>query len=191
MTDLQFFCYAFGFIAALALLFLIIYIAVLVNADNKLRAVRMGRIFCSVICTLIAILAFFANFGWIRFMLFFLLVPLWYPAVLILYSVLITRRSVGSWLTRVCFIFNHLLFLAAPMLLPDGGDYGPQYVFFGQILDTGATFLGMDAFSLCYNAALHCFVLSLVLMFVHIFVLERRYRREYYQSLGVEPPTAQ
>lgn len=87
----------------------------------------------SMVCVLVMAASWFFNFGWLRFI--FTFIPL--PVVHVIAWFFIVNGAIAhvhkSKRLNVYIILSYITFLGAYFLLPDGGDIGPMYVFFGLI----------------------------------------------------------
>ena len=116
------------FVALAAVLFGIVMII-----KNMLKGSKKQKVFnaVSLLCVLIMAVSWFMNFGWFRFALTIMPIPLVHIAVfLILINIAMKYEGkkfcIISVLTQITFLLTYLLF-------PDGGDIGGMYVFFGRI----------------------------------------------------------
>ncbi|MBE6760036.1 MAG: hypothetical protein E7554_08105 [Ruminococcaceae bacterium] len=82
---------------------------------------------------LISIAGFIFNIGWCRIMLIFLLIPIWYPLLLVVSASASAPAMKQSALIRTCYIISHVFYVLSGLVLPDVGDEGPSYMFFGLI----------------------------------------------------------
>lgn len=94
---------------------------------------RIRTIIISVVAVIIAAVSYVLNMGWIRFFMIFLMIPFIHAAILIVTNVFMAKYIDKSkkmrWL-NLLFILTYLVFY---IFLPDGGDYGETYFFFGLI----------------------------------------------------------
>ena len=82
---------------------------------------------------LMSIVGFIFNIGWCRIMLIFLLIPIWYPLLLVVSASASAPAIKQSTLIRICYIISHVFYVLSGLVLPDVGDEGPSYMFFGLI----------------------------------------------------------
>lgn len=103
-------------------------------AGGKVKgATRFLCLLPTVSAILISVAGFVLNMGWCRFGLLFLMVPVWYTLLLIVSSSASAPVMKHSSLVKTAYIFSHILYVVSGLILPDGGDIGPSYVFFGLI----------------------------------------------------------
>ena len=127
----------------LYLLIGIIIIAVLVIVGGTILAIikayRKGEhskrkcIFLTLLCIAIAATSWIFNMGWIRFIMTFMLIPFIHAIIFFLinfFTASYIHKSKKLRHINIFFCFTYLLFY---ILLPDGGDVGEMYVFFGLI----------------------------------------------------------
>ncbi len=113
---------------------------------------------------MIAAASWFVNMGWIRFALTFLLVPFLHVIIFFVTNLFaasyLERSKTMKWL-QIGFC---LTYLAIHLLLPDAGDIGSMYFFFGlirnDVLSDIAFYLAEFAFWI--HAAL--FIWQIILM---------------------------
>ena len=87
----------------------------------------------TVAAIVIAAISWILNMGWIRFFMTFLGIPFIHGIVFFLANMFFakyTDRSRGMSALNLWFVISYLVVY---LLLPDGGDYGEAYFFFGLI----------------------------------------------------------
>ncbi len=123
-------------------LFLLIATVVIIGLGTFIGRIAGGktrgktRFLCllpTVAAVLISIPGFIFNMGWCRFMLIFMLVPVWYPLLLVVSASASAPAIKQSDLIRTCYIISHVFYVLSGLVLPDVGDDGPSYMFFGLI----------------------------------------------------------
>ena len=90
-------------------------------------------VLASVLSVVIAAASWLFNFGWIRFFLTFLCVPFVHAAVFFLTNILVTMYAERSKKISAIQICLGITYLLSYLLLPDAGDYGESYFFFGLV----------------------------------------------------------
>lgn len=86
------------------------------------------------ICYILVVLAsWFLNMGWIRFFMTFLLIPFIHAVVFFLTNFFVTKYFDKSTKIKKLNIWFIISYLIAYLLMPDGGDIGGMYFFFGLI----------------------------------------------------------
>lgn len=124
----------------------------------------------SVLSVVIATASWLFNFGWIRFFLTFLCVPFVHAAVFFLTNILVAMyaewsKKIGA--IQICFGITYLL---SYLLLPDAGDYGESYFFFGLVRsDAWSSVAGSIAF-----AAVLTHIVLFVLLVVFAVISKRK-----------------
>ena len=93
----------------------------------------MKYYYSMIICILIMIASWILNIGWYRMFLTFLAVPVVHAVFFAVVSVKAISKFVLSDALKKYTLISHAAYASAYLLLPDGGDYGPMYVFFGLI----------------------------------------------------------
>lgn len=123
---------------------------------------------------LIATVAFILNMGWYRVILIiFPIVPLHF--ILFFFTSLYSSDFAAKSKPILMFsIINYIIFPLTYLLLPDGGDTGGMYMFFGLIKNEA-----LCSFSL--SVAVNCFFASIafiLLQLIMTFKLKRKERLE-------------
>lgn len=121
----------------------IIIIAVLVIVGGTIIAIvksykqgnhgKRNAILASLLCIVIAGSSWVLNMGWIRFIMTFMLIPFIHAIIFFLINLFTAGYIHKSKKLRNFNIFFCLTYLLFYILLPDGGDTGEIYVFFGLI----------------------------------------------------------
>jgi len=132
-----------------------------------------GYIVPSVIAILISAAGFFLNFGWYRFGMLYMLVPVWYTLLLIVSSVASVPIIRTSGKIKLCYAVSHICYIASGLLMPDGGDEGPGYFFFGLVNDYPS---GLEL------VAVGLFIISMVTMIIQI-IAARRHEKAIKENL--------
>ncbi len=148
-----------GFFIALAA----VVLGIVVVVKNMLKGSKKQKVFnaISLACVLIMAVSWFMNFGWFRFALTFMPVPLVHIAffvVIINLAAKYTERKI-----YIAIILTQITFLMTYLFFPDGGDIGGMYVLFGRIHNdviAGRCFY-ISAYSLVANVAL---MITLIIM---------------------------
>ena len=121
----------------------IIIIAVLVIVGGTIIAIiksykqgnhsKRNAILASLLCIVVAGFSWVLNMGWIRFIMTFMLIPFIHAIIFFLINFFTAGYIHKSKKLRNINIFFCLTYLLFYILLPDGGDVGETYVFFGLI----------------------------------------------------------
>ena len=98
------------------------------NFYGKKRTILM-----SIFYILIVIASWFLNMGWIRFFMTILLIPFIHAVVFFLTNFFATKYFDKSTKIRKLNLWFTISYLIAYLLMPDGGDIGGMYFFFGLI----------------------------------------------------------
>lgn len=87
----------------------------------------------SLLCVAIVVLSFMSNIGWARLIIATFVIPLLQPLFLLVVTVVTSaynKFSAGLTVVTVC---SHVFFVGSNLLLPDAGEIGGEYMFFGLI----------------------------------------------------------
>lgn len=127
----------------LTLLIIVFVVAIVVIVGGVIFAIVKARknnfpnskkiIVCTFVSIIIAAVSWILNFGWIRFFMTFLLVPIIHGIVYFLVNLFFAKYTDQSpKMSRLNLLFI-ITYLIAYLLMPDGGDVGGMYFFFGLI----------------------------------------------------------
>ena len=146
----------------------IIIIAVLVIVGGTIIAIvksckqgnhsKRNAVLASVLCIVIAGFSWVLNMGWIRFIMTFMLIPFIHAIIFFLTNLFTAGYIPKSKKLRNMNIFFYITYLLFYILLPDGGDVGGMYVFFGLIHS--------DLFSNICNAISHAAILGHIVLLI-------------------------
>lgn len=127
----------------LYLLIAIIIIAVLVIVGGTIitiiKSYKQGihskwkAILITLLCIAIAAVSWIFNMGWLRFIMTFLLIPFIHAIIFFLVNLFSLKYIQKSKKLRNFYIMFCITYLLFYLLLPDAGDIGEMYVFFGLI----------------------------------------------------------
>ncbi len=109
----------------------LIWAIVKARKNNSRNSVKV--IVCTVGSIFIAAVSWILNFGWLRFFMTFLLVPVIHGIVFFLANMFFAKYTDQSpKMSRLNLLFI-ITYLTAYLFMPDGGDIGEMYFFFGLI----------------------------------------------------------
>ena len=153
----------------LFLLIIFFLVAILVVLGGTVWAVTKAKIekskssknniIMTVVFIFIAAISWLLNFGWLRFIMTFMLIPFTHAIIFFL-----ANLHVGKYLDKstkikkinLCFMITYL---ATYIFFPDGADYGGMYFFFGLIHND---ILSIIAMCISYIAGLSHIILFIV-----------------------------
>lgn len=118
-------------LAALSAVFGVVWIAIRAKKSGARYLKRMLILLLSAV--IVAAASWLLNFGWLRFFLTLFLVPFTHGIAFLLTNVLLVRHFDDSRNLRIMNLFFILSYMLAYVFLPDGGDIGEMYFFFGLI----------------------------------------------------------
>ncbi len=122
-----------------------------------------------MICVILAGISWLFNFGWIRVFLTWAPLPLAYSVFFAILCYKSVPMLVLSSKMKVCMIASYITYMGTFFLLPDGGDQGPAYLFFGLIRNHAL-------FRPALTLSVICFILSII--FLILILVERRKIKE-------------
>lgn len=124
-------------------LFLIAFFVLVVGVTivGIIRIIKKGsfnkatRIIVTMIDLIIVAISWMLNFGLIRFLMMFLLIPFVHGIIFLLTNIFISKYADKSKKIKILNLLFGITFLLAYIFMPDGDDTGMMYFFFGQIQD--------------------------------------------------------
>ena len=127
------------------------------NFYGKKRTMLM-----SIFYILIVIASWFLNMGWIRFFMTFLLIPFIHAVVFILTNFFATKYFDKSTKIRKLNLWFTISYLIAYLLMPDGGDIGGLYFFFGLIHNDTLSYVANFISSIAVMGHIVMFIMQIV-----------------------------
>ena len=118
-------------LAALSAVFGVVWIAIRAKKSGAQYLKRMLLLLLSAV--IIAAVSWILNMGWYRFVLTLFLVPFTHGIAFLFTNVLLVRHFDGSRKLRILNLLFILSYVFIYVFLPDGGDIGEMYFFFGWI----------------------------------------------------------
>lgn len=116
-------------------------VAIIFTVKNIMASVRMQqktRLLYSTItalCIPLAALGWILNFGWARLLFTMTMVPFFYTAIFLTVNMMCAKKVEGSLILKICMPISFISYLGWHIFLPDSGDSGVMYTFFGMIRD--------------------------------------------------------
>lgn len=129
------------------------------NFYGKKRTILM-----SIFYILIVIASWFLNMGWIRFFMTFLLIPFIHAVIFFLTNFFGSKYFDKSTKIKKLNLWFVISYLVAYFLMPDGGDVGGMYFFFGLIHSNTLSGVANFISSVAGIAHIVLFVLQIVEM---------------------------
>lgn len=129
---------------------------------------KMVILLC-VLSIVIAAVSWMANFGWIRFIMTFLLIPFIHAIIFFLTNLFVSSYVDKSRKLKMLNLFFIVTYLMFYIFLPDGGDIGGLYFFFGLIHND--TLLSIAEFIL--SIALPGHVVLFILQIIQVIALKK------------------
>lgn len=87
----------------------------------------------TVICVAVVILSWIFNMGWIRFALVFIPLPFVHTLAFLIINTKAAKKIPEFPKLKKMLMYSCLTYVLTYLLLPDGGDVGGMYMFFGLI----------------------------------------------------------
>lgn len=144
---------------------IVIFIKSIISSRRNGNNIKLKYTLIAVLFVIIAVVSWIFNMGWLRFILTFLAVPIIHTiAFMIINNISLPYINKSVKLKRYV-VLTYITYLLSYLLLPDGGDVGPMYVFFGLIHNDVVA-------SISYNISSIVFIGNIVLLVLQI--IERR-----------------
>lgn len=86
-----------------------------------------------VLCVVIAAVSWITNFGWVRFFMTLVAIPFIHAIVFFSIHLFAVTQIEKSRMLKVFTLLSFVTYLCGYIFLPDGGDVGPMYAFFGLL----------------------------------------------------------
>lgn len=104
----------------------------------------------SLLSIALAAFSWITNLGWIRFILTILLIPFVHALAFVTMNVCASKYVNCSKTMKVSVWLFYITYLCTYIFLPDSGDHGPMYMFFGLVRSNSvaniAYYVSMGAF---------------------------------------------
>ncbi len=117
-----------------------------------------------ILCMLLACVAYFLNFGWIRFIFF--LVPIFHTIAFLIINTLSSKYIEKSVKLKRYTVLSYVTYPLFYILFPDGGDTGLIYTFFGLIHNKVIVYICMTIAIAAFAVNLTVLILQLIEGFV-------------------------
>ncbi len=124
-----------GMLGLLIVVFLIVFgivKGIKVLKKNKFYG-KKRNILMSLLYIAIVLASWFLNMGWLRFFMTILFIPFIHAAVFFMTNFFVDKYSDQSTKIKKLNLFFVITYLIAYLSMPDGGDVGGMYFFFGLI----------------------------------------------------------
>lgn len=140
---------------------IVILIKSIISSRKNGNNTKLKYTLISVLFVIVAIVSWVLNMGWLRFIMTFLAVPIIHTiAFMIINNFSLSYVDKSVKLKRYV-ILSYTTYLLGYILLPDGGDVGTMYVFFGLIHNDIVA-------SISYNISSIAFIGNIVLLVLQI-----------------------
>lgn len=104
----------------------------MVKAKKSGNRMRVRYDVISIVSVLVAAASWLLNFGWIRFIMTLRAIPFIHAILFFFVNHFAAAYVKKSRALNSFTVLSYVFYMAAYLCLPDGGDIGPLYVFFGQ-----------------------------------------------------------
>ena len=121
-----------------------------------------GYVNLVLIFILIAAVAWILNMGWFRFILTFLCVPIIHTVFWAIVNINAARKLELVGTTKKLFLLSYVTYITPYLFLPDAGDEGPMYFFFGLIRNDVLSDIMMSVASICFIVNIAILIIEIV-----------------------------
>ena len=140
---------------------IVILVKSIISSKKNGNHLKLKYNLVAILLVIVATSSWVLNMGWLRFIMTFLAVPIIHTiAFMIINNFSLSYIDKSVKLKRFV-ILSYITYLAGYLFLPDGGDVGPMYVFFGLIHNDIIA-------SISYNISSIAFVGNIVILFLQI-----------------------
>lgn len=133
-----------GSLLALLIVVLIVFVLVvlcgvvilvwtLVKAKRSGNYNRFKYTLTPVLCVAAAAVSWLTNFGWIRLIMTLMAIPFLHAIAFFLVNIFAASQIEKSRTLKIFTMLSYVTYLCGYLFLPDGGDVGSAYVFFGLL----------------------------------------------------------
>ncbi|MFA7636636.1 MAG: hypothetical protein WCX81_02615 [Monoglobales bacterium] len=148
---------AFAIIVAGMIIGSVVWAIVKLFKKNSSNKSVVKAVVASVLSMLLCGATWIFNMGWYRFIMMFSLIPYFHVAVFFIINILAAKYKQHSRKLSIMNVLFFVTYIAFYIFLPDGGDIGGAYAFFGLIHD-----------EVLIN---NCYLISFVAILAHIVLL--------------------
>jgi len=123
-----------------------------------------GYVILVPIFILIAAAAWILNMGWFRFILTFLCVPIIHTVFWAIVSINAARKLELVGTTKILFLLSYATYIVPYLFLPDGGDEGAMYFFFGLIRNNALSGIMMYVAEICFMVNIAILIIEIIIL---------------------------
>lgn len=137
----------------------------IISSKKNENHIKLKYNLVAILFVIIAIASWVLNMGWLRFILTFLAVPIIHTIAFMIINNFSLSYIDKSVKLKKYVVLTYITYLVGYLLLPDGGDLGSMYVFFGLIHNDVVA-------SISYNISSIVFIGNIVLLILQL--IERK-----------------
>lgn len=134
----------------------------IISAIKSRNITKLKFIIASVLIVITTTISWIFNMGWIRFILTFLAVPVVHTTAFIIISAKSLTYIDKSVRLKVYVLLYYITYLLGYIFLPDCGDYGPMYTFFGLIHNNAVVSVSFYLSALALQGNIVLFILMII-----------------------------
>lgn len=117
----------------------------------------------TILCMSVAAASWIFNMGWYRFIMTFIAIPFIHAIIFFFVNNFAASYIKESKLLKVLAIFSYISYIIGYIFLPDGGDIGGLYVFFGLVHNDAIADISFDISGYGFMANTIILVLQLIM----------------------------
>lgn len=131
---------------------------------------------CLIFFYILVILSYVLNFGWIRFFLAIIFLPYFISIIIVNFIYLASCPLTFLRIKGIKILFFSIIsFLLANLFLPDGGDTGSSYCFFGLIKIKSDSASSIT--STVFNIALYIFLIIHIYYYIKQIIEIKKFKK--------------
>lgn len=138
-------------------------VAAIVKAKKSGNRMRVRCDVISIICVLAAAASWVLNAGWLRIIMTLMTIPFIHAIVFFFVNHFAAAYIEKSRALKILAVLSYVFYMAGYLCLPDFGDAGPAYVFFGQFHSDWMIGAGNTIAAIGFTGSAACLILQLIL----------------------------
>lgn len=131
-----------------------------------------------LLCVVIMVAAWITNLGWIRFIMTLMAIPFAHAIIFMIINFFAASQIERSARLKILTILSYITYVVAYVFLPDGGDVGPMYVFFGLVHNHMAVYASEVISTLGFAGN----IIVLIIQIIEIIILKRNGKETHHVS---------
>ena len=145
----------------------VIYPMILITLSEEKNSKVSSRtkiMILTALCCIIAAASWIMNFGWFRFFMTLFAIPLIHAIIFIVANYFIASYTAQSKLLKWFLLSFCITYLLSYLFLPDAGDIGGSYVFFGLLQNEFAVNISYVITQISFISHIILFILQVIIV---------------------------